>query len=105
VFARLPRLVRDTAAKLGKDVELIVSGAETELDRTVVDALGDPLVHLVRNAIDHGLEPSEERVAAGKPPVGRLMIGARQAGRGVVITVRDDGAGVDPVQVAARTSG
>jgi two-component system chemotaxis sensor kinase CheA len=102
VFARLPRLVRDTAAKLGKDVELIVSGAETELDRTVVDALGDPLVHLVRNAIDHGLEPSEERVAAGKPPVGRLMIGARQAGRGVVITVRDDGAGVDPVQVAAR---
>jgi two-component system chemotaxis sensor kinase CheA len=102
VFARLPRLVRDTAAKLGKEVELVVSGSETELDRTVVDALGDPLVHLVRNAIDHGLEPSEGRVAAGKRPVGRLMISARQAGRGVVITVRDDGAGVDPAKVAAR---
>jgi two-component system chemotaxis sensor kinase CheA len=101
VFARLPRLVRDTAAKLGKEVELIVSGAETELDRTVVDALGDPLVHLVRNAIDHGLEPSEERVAAGKRPVGRLMISARQAGRGVVITVRDDGGGIDQAKVAA----
>ncbi|HEX2702370.1 MAG TPA: chemotaxis protein CheA [Solirubrobacteraceae bacterium] len=102
VFARLPRLVRDTAARLGKEVELIVIGAETELDRTVVDALGDPLVHLVRNAIDHGLEPSEQRVAAGKPPVGRLMVAARQAGRGVVITVRDDGSGVDPAKVAAR---
>jgi two-component system chemotaxis sensor kinase CheA len=102
VFARLPRLVRDTAAKLGKEVELIVSGAETELDRTVVDALGDPLVHLVRNAIDHGLEPPELRVAAGKRPAGRLMIAARQAGRGVVITVRDDGAGVDPAKLAAR---
>jgi two-component system chemotaxis sensor kinase CheA len=101
VFARLPRLVRDTAAKLGKEVELIVSGAETELDRTVVDALGDPLVHLVRNAIDHGLEPSEERVAAGKRPVGRLMISARQAGRGVVIAVRDDGGGIDQAKVAA----
>jgi two-component system chemotaxis sensor kinase CheA len=102
VFARLPRLVRDTAAKLGKEVELTVSGAETELDRTVVDALGDPLVHLVRNAIDHGLEAPEQRVAAGKPPVGELLISARQAGRGVVITVRDDGAGVDPAKVAAR---
>jgi two-component system chemotaxis sensor kinase CheA len=102
VFARLPRLVRDTAGKLGKDVELVVSGADTELDRTVVDALGDPLVHLVRNAIDHGLESPQERVAAGKPPVGRLMISARQAGGGVVITVRDDGRGIDPASVAVR---
>jgi two-component system chemotaxis sensor kinase CheA len=101
VFARLPRLVRDTAGKLDKDVELVVSGAETELDRTVVDALGDPLVHLVRNAIDHGLESREERIAAGKPPVGRLMISARQAGGGVVITVRDDGRGVEPERVTA----
>jgi two-component system chemotaxis sensor kinase CheA len=102
VFARLPRLVRDVAGKLGKEVELVVTGAETELDRTVVDALGDPLVHLVRNAIDHGLESTDDRVAAGKSPIGRLVVSARQAGGGVVITVRDDGAGVDPARVAAR---
>jgi two-component system chemotaxis sensor kinase CheA len=102
VFARLPRLVRDVAGKLGKEVELVVMGADTELDRTVVDALGDPLVHLVRNAIDHGLESRDERTAAGKPGVGRLYISARQAGGGVVITVRDDGRGVDPEHVALR---
>jgi two-component system, chemotaxis family, sensor kinase CheA len=102
VFARLPRLVRDVAGKLGKDVELKVSGADTELDRTVVDALGDPLVHLVRNAIDHGLESAEERIAAGKPASGVLSVSARQAGGGVVITVRDDGQGVDTDAVAER---
>ena len=102
VFARLPRLVRDTAAKLDKEVELVLSGADTELDRTVVDALGDPLVHLVRNAIDHGFEPPAKRIAAGKPAIGQLLVSARQAGGGVVITVRDDGGGVDPVKIAAR---
>ncbi len=102
VFARLPRLVRDTAAKLGKDVELVLSGGDTELDRTVVDALGDPLTHLVRNAIDHGFESPPERIAAGKSAVGRLLVSARQAGGGVVITVRDDGAGVDAQRVARR---
>jgi two-component system chemotaxis sensor kinase CheA len=102
VFARLPRLVRDLAGKLGKEVELVVSGADTELDRTVVDALGDPLVHLVRNAIDHGLESSEERIAAGKPAVGQLAVAARQVGGGVIITVRDDGCGVDPARITAR---
>jgi two-component system, chemotaxis family, sensor kinase CheA len=102
VFARLPRLVRDTAGKLDKEVELVLSGADTELDRSVVDAIGDPLVHLVRNAIDHGLESREERIAAGKPAVGRLLVSARQAGGGVAITVRDDGRGIDPGRVAAR---
>ena len=102
VFARLPRLVRDTAGKLGKEVELLVSGAETELDRSVVDALGDPLVHLVRNAIDHGLESRERRLAAGKQPIGRLFVSARQAGGAVVIAVRDDGAGIDTASVAGR---
>src|SRR6202043_3852759 len=66
VFLRFPRLVRDLSAKLGKEVKLNLVGSETELDRTVVDALGDPLVHLVRNSLDHGLEPAQERVAAGK---------------------------------------
>src|SRR4051794_1364781 len=102
VLLRLPRLVRDLASRLGKEVELELVGGETELDRTVVDAIGDPLVHLVRNALDHGIEPPEERVAAGKPPRGRLTVAARQAGGGVVIDVRDDGRGVDPARVARK---
>jgi two-component system, chemotaxis family, sensor kinase CheA len=102
VLLRLPRLVRDLASRLDKEVDLELIGQETELDRTVVDAIGDPLVHLVRNALDHGLEPPEERVAAGKPPRGRLTVVARQAGGGVVIDVRDDGRGVDPARVARK---
>ena len=100
VFMRFPRLVRDLSSKLGKQVELKLVGKETELDRTVVEALGDPLVHLVRNSLDHGLEPPEERVAAGKPTTGTLEISARHAGGNVVITVRDDGRGIDPAKVA-----
>ena len=102
VLLRLPRLVRDLASRLGKEVDLELQGQHTELDRTVVDAIGDPLVHLVRNALDHGLEPPEERVAAGKPPRGRLTVAARQAAGGVVIDVRDDGRGVDPARVARK---
>src|SRR6202007_1765096 len=90
VFLALPRLVRDLSAKLGKEVKLELVGSETELDRTVVDALGDPLVHLVRNSLAHGREPVEERLAAGKPAVGTLQIAARHAGSSVVIEVRDD---------------
>jgi two-component system chemotaxis sensor kinase CheA len=101
VFMRLPRLVRDLSTQLDKEVELELVGQDTELDRTVVDALGDPLVHLVRNAIDHGLEGPEERAAAGKPTAGTLRISARHAGGNVVITVSDDGRGVDPAAVAA----
>jgi len=99
VFLRFPRVVRDLAARLGKQVELRLEGAETELDRTVVDALGDPLVHLVRNALDHGLETPDERVAAGKAPVGVLELSARHAGGHVIVSVRDDGRGIDPVLV------
>ncbi len=76
VFTRFPRLVRDVATRLGKQVELDLVGKDTELDRTVVDAIGDPLVHLIRNALDHGLESPADRVAAGKPPVGKLTIAA-----------------------------
>ncbi len=102
VFLRLPRLVRDLSARLGKEVQLRMTGADTELDRTVVDALGDPLVHLVRNAIDHGLESAPDRVAVGKPTAGALEIGARHAGGSVIITVRDDGRGIDPSAVGRR---
>jgi two-component system chemotaxis sensor kinase CheA len=102
VFLRFPRLVRDLSGKLGKQVELKLVGQDTELDRTVVDALGDPLVHLVRNGLDHGLESPEEREAAGKPPTGTLEISAAHAGGNVVISVRDDGRGIDPAKVAAK---
>lgn len=99
VFMRFPRLVRDLSTKLGKDVELDLVGRETELDRTVVDSLGDPLVHLVRNSLDHGLEPPDVRIAEGKPRTGTLTIAARHAGGSVVIEVRDDGRGIDPAAV------
>jgi two-component system, chemotaxis family, sensor kinase CheA len=102
VFLRFPRLVRDLSSKLGKQVELELVGQDTELDRTVVDALGDPLVHLVRNALDHGLETPADREGAGKPAAGTVRISARHAGGNVVITVADDGAGVDRRAVAAK---
>ena len=102
VFTRFPRLVRDVATRLGKQVELDLVGKDTELDRTVVDAIGDPLVHLIRNALDHGLELPADRVAAGKPPVGKLTIAARHAGGSIAITVSDDGYGINPQKVAAE---
>ncbi|MEY2535646.1 MAG: two-component system, chemotaxis family, sensor kinase CheA, partial [bacterium] len=102
VFMRFPRLVRDLSSKLGKDVELKLVGKDTELDRTVVEALGDPLVHLIRNALDHGLEGPEDRAAAGKPKTGTLEISARHAGGNVVIEVRDDGRGIDPERIGRR---
>jgi two-component system chemotaxis sensor kinase CheA len=102
VFMRFPRLVRDLSTKLGKHVDLVLTGTETELDRTVVDALGDPLVHLVRNSLDHALEPPDERRAAGKSETGTIEISARHAGGNVVITVRDDGRGIDPERVARK---
>jgi two-component system chemotaxis sensor kinase CheA len=104
VFMRFPRLVRDLSTKFGKQVDLVMAGRDTELDRTVVDALGDPLVHLVRNSLDHALEPPEERVAAGKPATGTLELAARHAGSNVVITVRDDGRGINPELVARRAA-
>jgi two-component system chemotaxis sensor kinase CheA len=102
VFLRFPRLVRDLSTKFGKHVELELVGQDTELDRTVVDAIGDPLVHLVRNALDHGLETPAEREAAGKPAAGTVRISARHAGGNVVLTVADDGRGVDRHAVAAK---
>ncbi|MFN8122004.1 MAG: chemotaxis protein CheA [Thermoleophilia bacterium] len=96
VFMRFPRMVRDLANTLGKQLELIITGEDTELDRTVIDELGDPLVHMLRNAVDHGLEPPDERVAAGKDPVGTVRLTARHEGNSVVIEVSEDGRGLDP---------
>ena len=102
VFLRFPRLIRDLSTKLNKEVKLELIGSETELDRTVVDALGDPLVHLVRNALDHGLESPEDRIAAGKSRQGTIQIAARHAGGSVIIEVRDDGNGINPQAVAKK---
>jgi two-component system, chemotaxis family, sensor kinase CheA len=102
VFLRFPRLIRDLSTKLGKEVKLELVGSDTELDRTVVDALGDPLVHLVRNALDHGLERPDDRLAAGKPRQGTIQIAARHSGGSVVIAVRDDGNGIDPKAIARK---
>lgn len=101
VFMRFPRMVRDLANTLGKQVDLVISGEDTELDRTVIDGLGDPLVHMLRNAVDHGLETPEDRIAAGKEPLGTVNLSARHAGSSVVIEVRDDGHGMDPEALRA----
>jgi two-component system chemotaxis sensor kinase CheA len=99
---RLPRAVRDMAHRLDKEVDLEVQGAEVELDRTLIDALGDPLTHLVRNAIDHGLETSQERVAAGKPARGKLVLLARRERDKVLVDISDDGAGFDAGRLRER---
>ena len=95
VFSRFPRTVRDLARRTGKQVQFVVEGEETELDRNIVNEIGDPLLHLLRNAIDHGIEPPEVRVKAGKPPAGRVRLSAYHEGNHVVIELEDDGAGID----------
>jgi len=101
-FNRFQRLVRDLSSELGKKVELATAGDETELDKTVIEQLGEPLVHLVRNSIDHGIEMPETRIAAGKPPVGTIRMTATHSGSFVVIRVSDDGAGLDRRAIRAR---
>lgn len=95
VVNRFPRMIRDLNRKLNKKMELYMTGEETELDRTVIDEIGDPLMHLLRNSADHGLESNEERVRLGKPEIGSIFLDAYQDGNNVVIEVRDDGAGID----------
>jgi two-component system chemotaxis sensor kinase CheA len=96
LFSRFPKLARDTARKLGKQVEVERFGEDTELDKTLIESLGDPLMHMVRNAIDHGLEMPDVRVAAGKPAGGRVVLSAEQMGGQIVVTISDDGAGMNP---------
>ena len=101
-FSRFKRLVHDLAVELGKDVELVTAGAETELDKTVIEKLNDPLVHLIRNSIDHGIESPAVRLAAGKPARGTIHLSAVHSGDSVLVTIRDDGAGIDRAVVRAR---
>nr|MBP3598261.1 chemotaxis protein CheA [Eubacterium sp.] len=99
VVNRFPRMIRDLNRKLDKKMELYMSGEDTELDRTVIDELGDPLMHLLRNSADHGLESNEERVRLGKPEIGSIFLDAYQDGNNVTIEVRDDGGGIDTEKV------
>jgi two-component system, chemotaxis family, sensor kinase CheA len=104
VFDRFPRLVRDTAHALGKEVELVLEGRDLEVDRSLLDELGEPVLHLLRNAVDHGLEGTEERVAAGKDARGRIVVRAVRDGSMVAVTVADDGRGVNRARVAASAA-
>ncbi|MDE6064616.1 MAG: chemotaxis protein CheA, partial [Lachnospiraceae bacterium] len=102
VVNKFPRMIRDLTKKLNKKMELYMSGEETELDRTVVDEIGDPLMHLLRNSADHGLESAEVRAQRGKPEVGSIWLDAYQDGNNVVIEVRDDGNGIDTESVKRK---
>ena len=99
VVNRFPRMIRDLSKKLGKEMELIMTGEDTELDRTVIDEIGDPLMHMLRNSADHGLEPTIDRLKLGKPQVGTIQLNAYQDGNNVTIEVIDDGAGIDVEKV------
>lgn len=102
VFNRFPRMIRDLSVELDKEMELIIEGQDTELDRTVIDEIGEPLIHLLRNAADHGVESKEDRIAAGKDPVGKIRLIAYQEGTKAVIKVQDDGAGINVEKVRAK---
>jgi two-component system chemotaxis sensor kinase CheA len=102
VFSRFPRLVRDLSRELGKEIELEIHGAETELDRTVIDEIGDPLVHIIRNAVDHGIETMAERESNNKSPKGKVILNAYQEGNSVIITIQDDGKGFDIKKVKEK---
>lgn len=101
-FSRFPRMVRDTANKLGKKVNLVTDGGNTELDKTVIEKISDPLTHLVRNSVDHGIESPEERAAAGKPEEGTVTLSAFYKGGSVMITITDDGKGLDKDKIIAK---
>ncbi len=102
VFNRFPRMIRDLSVELKKEINFVIEGAETELDRTVIDEIGEPLIHLLRNAADHGIESEEERIAKGKDPVGTIKLVAYQEGTKALIKVSDDGAGINLEKVKAK---
>lgn len=102
VFNKFPRMVRDLSRELGKNIELVISGEETELDKSIVEEIGDPLVHLIRNACDHGVESKEERIAVGKKEQGTVELKAYNEGNHIVVEITDDGKGMDPVILKAK---
>lgn len=102
LFSALPRMVRDTAAELGKQVQLTIEGSDVELDREMIELMRDPLVHIIRNAVDHGIEAPADRRAAGKREAGRLTVSARQSGNQILIEISDDGRGIDTDRLATK---
>jgi two-component system chemotaxis sensor kinase CheA len=102
LFSRFRRLIHDLARDHGKRIELVTIGEETEVDKTVIERLNDPLIHLIRNAVDHGIEDPDSRVAAGKPPVGRITLSATHIAAGVIVSISDDGRGLDRDRIRAR---
>ncbi len=102
VFSKFPRMVRDLSRELGKDMELLISGEETELDKSVIEEIGDPLVHLIRNSVDHGIEDKEARKAVGKPERGTIRLSAEHEGNYIIISVIDDGKGMDPAVIKRK---
>ena len=101
-FNRFPRLVRDLSKKLDKQVELTLSGEHTELDKTVMEKINDPMVHMVRNSLDHGLESTQQRISAGKPAKGSLHLSASHQGGNIVIEICDDGAGLNTNKIREK---
>ncbi|PYQ19682.1 MAG: chemotaxis protein CheA, partial [Acidobacteria bacterium] len=102
VFERFPRLVRDLSRQQGKEIELILQGEETRVDKAIIDELGEPLVHMIRNSVDHGIERPAERLARGKAATGTILLSAAQESNQVVITIADDGAGIDAVEIRQK---
>jgi len=102
IFNRFPRMIRDLSKELNKEIELLIEGAETELDRSIIDELADPLMHILRNAVDHGIETPQERQKKGKDPVGKILLNAYQKGSEIIIEVEDDGRGIDVNQLVRK---
>jgi two-component system chemotaxis sensor kinase CheA len=102
VFERFPRLVRDLAKQQGKEIELILEGEGTRIDKAIIDEIGEPLVHMIRNSVDHGIESPQERVARGKTPTGTILLSATQESNHVLITIMDDGSGIDAGVVRSK---
>ena len=102
LFGKFPRMVRDLARQIGKEIELDIQGTEVELDKTILESLSDPLTHLIRNSCDHGIESPEQRARAGKPPAGRIRLSAHHEGGQIRIEVRDDGKGIDPAIIKRK---
>jgi two-component system chemotaxis sensor kinase CheA len=102
VFRKLPRLVRELSHQVGKEIEISITGQETEIDKTMIEHIHDPLVHILRNSLDHGIEGAEQRIASGKNPVGNIAVDARQQGDQIIVTIRDDGRGIDPERIRQK---
>ena len=102
MFERLGRVVRQISRDLGKDIRLVITGAETEIDKLIVEELSDPLMHMIRNAIDHGIESADRRLSVGKPAMGTIALNAFQKGNHVMLEIEDDGRGIDAQSVLRR---